>query len=96
MLRVLVTAAIADTQVLAVQVIDGHADTIVLDLDPLAVWIDANLHARRIRVPGVGHRFRQDRGDVAVEVDAEMFEDVEVDGHLERRRGLGSSHDVPS
>lgn len=59
MLRVLVTAAIADTQVLAVQSIDGHADAIVLDLDPLAVWIDANLHARRIRVPGVGHRFRQ-------------------------------------
>ena len=82
-LHILVTTAIADAQVLSVQVFDGHADAVVLDLDPFVVRIDANLHARRIRIPCVGHRFGKDSGDVAIEVDAEVFEDVEIDGHLE-------------
>src|SRR5690606_35084420 len=72
----------ADAQILAVQVIDGHANAVVFDLDPFAVRIDTNLHARRIRIPCVGNRLGQDCSDVAIEIDAEMFEDVKIDGHL--------------
>ncbi|MCY1401590.1 hypothetical protein D3C76_1485370 [compost metagenome] len=73
MLRILIAAAIADAQVLTIQVIDRHADAVIFDLDPLIVRSYANLHTRCIRVPCISHRFGQDSGDVAVKVDAKML-----------------------
>src|SRR5690606_23146251 len=60
--------------------------------DPLVVGIDADRHGLGVRIPSVGDCLGEDGRDVAVEVDAEVVEDVEVDRHLERRDAVRLAH----
>lgn len=83
-----VASTIPDAEVLAVEVADRHADAVINDLDPLLLhWVDADDDVLRVGVPRVRYSLCQYGRDVAVEIDAEVLKDVEVHGHLERRRG---------
>ncbi|MCY1556040.1 hypothetical protein D9M68_927490 [compost metagenome] len=53
MLDIFITPPIADSQVLAVHVVNRHADAVIDDLDPVAFWIDLDVDDLGIGVPSV-------------------------------------------
>ncbi len=81
-LLILVAATVADPKILGVHVLYGHSDTVVLDLDELVIRIYADLDSFRVGVPRVCDRFGQYGWDVAVKVDPEMIQDIQIHRHF--------------
>ena len=80
--RKVVTAAIAYAEIFLVHVGNGHPDAVILNLDYAAIGVETNIDDTRIGVPGVSDRLSQHRRDVAVEIDAQVIQDIQIDGHL--------------
>lgn len=81
MFDIFVTPPITDSQVLAVHVVDRHTDAVIDDLDPTAFWVDFDVDGLRVGIPGVRDGLGQNGGDVAVEVDSDVVEHVQVYCH---------------
>ena len=82
MFRICFAPTVADAEILVVHFIDRHSYAVVDDLDAFPVPTEIDVNRPRVRVPSVGNGFGQDSGNVAVQVDAEVVEDTEVDRHL--------------
>ena len=60
-----------------------HAASVILDHDAIPPLVHLDSNPPGIRVPGIRDHFGENCGDVAVEVDTEMLQDIQAQSHHE-------------
>ena len=66
--------------------------TIIGNRNRFPLNIEINLDLSRIGVPSVGNHFRDHRRGIAIQVESQVVEDIQTDGHSI----LASGHSHPS
>lgn len=80
-----IATTISHGQETAVDLFWRHPHARIVDYDPVILPVPSHMYFIGVGIPCIRDDLGQNRRDVAVEIDAEMLQDVEADRQCERR-----------